>query len=255
MPNTLASVATFTAPELVALRPPLGSPSEQAAFWLQRDIVRGVFAPLERLKVDHLAKFYDIGHSPVREAILLSSSSGLVAHEHQKGHRVAPVSSADYADLIDSYQSIYQVALTKAVERGDQAWEERVVVVLHRTLKVRKAAPDDDPQARELWQMAYKALHRELLSGCGSPVLIKVFLDLGNRLERYINLFGDFGLDRERDHHAEHRAIVDALVERDLGRLRGLIDEYFAHTQPIRDSILQKLRAKETGKSPRKEAA
>src|SRR6185295_6166695 len=175
-----------------SLTPELPGPSDRAAFWLQRDIVRGVFQPNERLKVEHLTKFYKTGHSPIREAILLSSATGLVVHEHQKGYRVAPVSVADYQDVLDAYHAIYEMVLAKSVERGDEAWEERVVVVLHRTMKVRKVMPDGDPVARELWQRAYKALHRELLSGSGSPVLQRIYSNLGDRAERYLNLYADF---------------------------------------------------------------
>jgi len=263
MPTSLPSVATFEGRELEALSPELAGPTDKAAFWLQRDIVRGVFQPYERLKVEQLTKFYKLGHSPIREAILLLSSTGLVVHEHQKGYRVAPVSVADYLDVLDAYQAIYQMMLSKSVERGDEAWEERVVVVLHRTMKVRKVLPDGDPLARELWQRAYKALHRELLSGSGSPVLQLIYANLGDRAERYLNLYADFEADRERDHHAEHREIVDALIARDVDRLHGLIGTFFAGAQPMRDIVVQRLEAIEAqgggrrrrGAAPAKPAA
>lgn len=246
MPTSVPSVAAFSAPELEGLSPSLAGPTDKAAFWLQRDIVRGVFVPMERLKVEQLTKFYKLGHSPIREAILLSSATGLVVHEHQKGYRVAPVSVADYQDVLDAYQTIYEMLLAKAVERGDQAWEERVVVMLHRSMKVRKVLPDGDPVGRELWQRAYKALHRELLSGAGSPVLQRVFANLGDRAERYLNLFADFAADRDRDHHSEHRRIVDALIARDGERLQILIGKFLAGAQPMRDQVIRRLQAMET---------
>ena len=58
MPTSIPSVATFTAP---GVQPPVDvsvSPTHAAAFWLSRDIIRGVFLPDERLKVDLLTKFY-----------------------------------------------------------------------------------------------------------------------------------------------------------------------------------------------------
>ncbi|ODT88928.1 FCD domain-containing protein [Phenylobacterium sp. SCN 70-31] len=255
MPTSQPSVAAFTSPELEALTPELPGPTDKAAFWLQRDIVRGVFQPDERLKVEQLTKFYKVGHSPIREAILLLSSTGLVVHEHQKGYRVAPVSVADYIDVVDAYKAVYQLVLFKSVERGDQAWEERVVVMLHRTMKVRKVLPDGDPLARELWQRAYKALHRELLSGSGSPVLERIFANLGDRAERYLNLYADFETDRERDHHAEHREIVDALIARDGERLHDLITHYFAGAQPMRDIVIQRLEALEGQRGARRRRA
>lgn len=169
-----------------------------------------------------------------------------MVHEHQKGHRVAPVSLADYDDLLNVYMRIYRLALEMAMELGDDQWEERVVVQLHRTQKVPKVLLDGEPQARELWQRAYSAFHQTLLGGCGSPLLLKIYADLGARLERYVNLFGDLSSDRGRDHHVEHRQIVDAIVVRDRTRVRALIDSYFAHAAPIRESIIASLKRKES---------
>ncbi|MGH8241187.1 MAG: GntR family transcriptional regulator, partial [Steroidobacteraceae bacterium] len=202
-----------------------------------------------------LVRFYRIGHSPVREAILLLSSSGLVVHEHQKGYRVAPVSLADYDDVLAVYQRLYKLALQMAIESGDDAWEERVVVQLHRSVKVRMVLPDGDPQARERWQRAYWEFHGQLLSGCRSPLMLQLLGDIGFRLERYVNLFADLASDRRRDHHAEHRAIVDALVARDKERTLALIDQYFATGQPMRNSIIETLKRNEQGAARRKRAA
>lgn len=225
VPTDIPSVKNFTAPSVIAPVDPKRNPTLAVQYWLGRDIVRGVFAPLERLKVEQLVAFYDVGHSPVREAILLLSTSGLVVHEHQKGHRVAPVSLADYDDLIRAYRKIYQLMLDSALKHGNEAWEEAVVLQLHRSLKVEKNF--DDPEHREMWQRAYSALHWTLLSGCGSPILMRIWADLGGRLERYVNLFADLEIDRVLDHHSKHREIVDAVVHRDAERLHELVADMF----------------------------
>ncbi|MGH7088911.1 MAG: GntR family transcriptional regulator, partial [Stellaceae bacterium] len=183
---------------------------------------------MERLKVEQLVAFYGVGHSPIREAILMLSVSALVAHEHQKGYRVAPVSLADYDDVLLVYQRLYKLALTVAMDLGDEAWEERVVVQLHRSVKVPKVLPDGGAEARERWQLAYGNFHHQLLSGCGSPLLMQLIGDIGYRLERYVNLFADLESDRDRDHHAEHRLIADAVTARQKTRALELIDRYFA---------------------------
>jgi GntR family carbon starvation induced transcriptional regulator len=246
------SVSTFTDPSVTAPFNPDHSPSKAAAYWLRRDIVRGVFSPMGRLKVEHLVKFYGVGHSPVREAILLLSSSGLVIHEHQKGYRVAPVSLADYDDIVAVYQRLYKLAIGMAIDLGDDAWEERVVVRMHRAAKVPKTILNSDPEARERWQRAYWELHGEFLSGCDSPLLMQLLGDIGFRLERYVNLFADLAIDRDRDHHKEHREIVEALVARDKPRTERLIESYFASAQPIRNSIIEKLKREETGPARRR---
>lgn len=239
--TALVSVATFTDPRLTVGIDADKNPTQAIAHWLRRDIVRGVFAPLERLKVEQLTQYYGVGHSPVREAILLVSARGLIEHEHNKGYRVAGVSLADYNDLIDIYRRTYQLALEMAVERGGEEWEERVVLALHRSLKVSKVMTDADPEARELWQQAYKSLHEEILSGCGSRILRGVVGNLGDRAERYVNLHADLATDRARDSHAEHRVIVEAIVSGDADRLHSLLDRFFEGGEPMRATIRRNL--------------
>lgn len=243
MPTDIASISTF--PDQALARPfdPERNPTQVVAFWLRRDIVRGVFAPMERLKVEQLVQFYGVGHSPIREAIILLTASGLVIHEHLKGYRVAPVSLADYDDVLGVYQRLYKLAIDMAMERGDDAWEERVVVQLHRSAKVQPVAPDGDDQAREAWQRTYWELHGQLLSGCGSPLMLQLLGDIGFRVERYVNLFADLRHDTARNVQDEHRQIVEAALARDQQRTRELIAQYFASAQPMRDSIVAQLHA------------
>ncbi|UIJ44251.1 GntR family transcriptional regulator [Sphingomonas cannabina] len=259
MNESIPSVSTFTDPSVVAPVDPDHNPTQAVYYWLLRDIIRGVFEPLERLKVEQIVAFYKIGHSPVREAILLLSATGLVVHEHQKGHRVAPVSLAEYRDLISVYRRIYRLTLEMALENGDDAWEEAVVVQLHRSLKVPKLF--DSPEHREMWQRAYGNLHHTLLSGCGSPLMVRLWTDLGFRLERYTHLFADRDVDLKLDHHSMHREIVDALVQRDAARLEQLVSELFAMGEGFHKSIAAALAAKESrpaaaspaeGEAPRK---
>ncbi|NIJ37117.1 GntR family carbon starvation induced transcriptional regulator [Sphingopyxis panaciterrae] len=257
MTTDIPSISTFSDQGISGPFDPAQNPSKAAAFWLRRDIVRGVFEPHERLKVEHLVQFYGVGHSPIREAILLMSESGLVIHEHQKGYRVAPVSLDDYDDVRAVYQRLYKLAIEMAIDLADDAWEESVVVQLHRASKAKVAQPGGDPQSREQWQRTYWEFHGTLLAGCRSPLLMQMLGDIGFRLERYVNLFASPSESRasaDEDVLGKHRAIVDALVARDKPRALALIDEYFAANEPVRNSIIEKLKL-EGGKKRRRRAA
>lgn len=256
--SDIPSISTFSGQDVSGPFDPAQNPSKAAAFWLRRDIVRGVFEPHERLKVEHLVQFYGVGHSPIREAILLMSESGLVVHEHQKGYRVAPVSLGDYDDVLAVYQRLYKLAIEMAIDLAEDEWEERVVVQLHRASKAKVVEPDGEPQAREQWQRAYWEFHGALVSGCRSPLLMQLLGDIGFRLERYVNLFAEPSESRrtaDGEVLAMHRTIVDALVARDKDRALGLIDDYFATSQPVRNAIKDKLRGGEKKKRGRRPAA
>jgi DNA-binding FadR family transcriptional regulator len=68
-----------------------------------------------------------------------------------------------------------------------------------------------------------------------------------------VNLFGDLDSDRERDHHTEHRQIVDAVLGRDAEKVRVLFDDYYATAAPIRKSIVETLKQHEHGGRTRSE--
>jgi GntR family carbon starvation induced transcriptional regulator len=242
LPTSLPSVSRFTAPGTAFPGDPRKTPTLVVAFWLWRDIVRGVFEPGERLKVQLLSRFYEIGHTPIREAIARLLATGLVVHEQDRGHRVALVSVEDYTDVLDIFLRLRRLALDMAVARGDEAWEARMVAQLHRSLKARPVAPDGEPEARELWQRAYGDLQRELVSGCRSPALLRMLRDIGARAERYGNLFGDYGAELQRDHAGEQREMVGALIARDGSRVHALLDASDALAGPLRTSVIEELR-------------
>lgn len=249
MPTSIPSISKFADEQLRFPRTQPSSPSHLIGYWLKRDIVRGVFAPNERLKIELLTRFYDAGHTPVREAILFLAAGGLVVHEHQKGHRVAPVSLADYRDTLDVYGRIRLLALTMAIERGDDAWEEKVIVQLHRSKKVPHVLPGDDHEGRERWQRAYGDFYDTLTGGCGSPLLIEFYGDLVARAERYINLFADQSSDQLRDHAAEHTEVVEAMIAREAARLSKALNETNARAKPMRDSTIAALKELDSASS------
>lgn len=245
MPTNIPSISGFGEERLRLPRNPISSPSHGIAYWLKRDIVRGVFEPNERLKLDVLTRYYDAGLTPVREAVLFLAAGGLVAHEHQKGHRVAPVSLTDYLDTLHVYDRIRRLALVTAIERGDDEWEEMVLVQLHRSKKVKHVLPGEDHEGRERWQRAYMDFYDTLIGGCKSPLLIEYYSHLVARAERYINLFADQTSDHVRDHAAEHSAIVDAIFARDHVQLDKLIDESNRRSKSMRNSTIDALKALE----------
>ena len=63
---------------------------------LRQDIVGGRLIPGEKLRVDALRDRYEIGGSPLREALARLSAEGLVAQQEQKGFRVSAISVPDF---------------------------------------------------------------------------------------------------------------------------------------------------------------
>ena len=66
---------------------------------LLQDILNGKLEPGLKLRLQVLKKQYDVGNSPLREALNRLSEKGMVVREENKGFRVAPASEQELKEL------------------------------------------------------------------------------------------------------------------------------------------------------------
>ena len=71
---------------------------------LTNDILQGLFLPGEKLQIKTLKERYNVGTSPLREALSQLIVKDLVISENQKGFYVSEIS---INDLTDIYQAKY----------------------------------------------------------------------------------------------------------------------------------------------------
>lgn len=184
---------------------------------LRDDILRGVFRPGERLRIESLCEHYQVGSTPLREALNRLSAADLVIREEQRGFRVAPVSLADLAELIKTYRWITDLGLRESIRNGDTAWEEAIVLAAHRLSRVRREGSSGYGSFNPEWESRHRDFHLALISACGSRWLTDFYSMLTERNARYRYLaFADGSAPR--DVEAEHRAILDAALARDADR-------------------------------------
>ena len=184
---------------------------------LRQDILRGLFRPGERLRLDALCERYEIGATPLREALNRLSAEELVNREEQRGFRVAPVSLSDLAELTKTLCWITELALRESIKNGDAAWEESVVLAAHRLSRVRREGEDGYASFNPEWEERHRAFHLTLIAACGSRWLIDFYTMLMDRNTRYRYLAFADGSE-PRDVGAEHQAIHDAVLARDADR-------------------------------------
>ncbi|MGI9482108.1 MAG: GntR family transcriptional regulator [Hyphomicrobiales bacterium] len=182
---------------------------------LRADIIAGKLKPALKLKVEELRKRYNVGASPVREALSLLASDGLVDRIDQRGFRVAVVSAEDFADILNVRCWLEERALRESIKKGDTAWEEAVVLAFFRISKEPRSIGDKDHfVANPQWERLHKEFHLQLISACGSPTLLEICDRLYDRNVRYRNLAGPVSYPK-RDINSEHQDIMDASLARD----------------------------------------
>ena len=82
---------------------------------LRQDILWGRFAPGSPLRSDQLRARYDVGISPLREALTRLASERLVTAVGQRGFRVAPLTAYDVEDTMATRLVIEGEALARSI--------------------------------------------------------------------------------------------------------------------------------------------
>jgi DNA-binding GntR family transcriptional regulator len=202
---------------------------------IRTDVLSGKLRPGEKLGAEALRTRFKTGSSPVREALNRLFSEGFVALEEQKGFRVAPVSREELSELVTARCWIDGAAITEAIKRFDMAWEESLVLALHRLSKARRGDPG---HSRNIdWEERHKAFHMALVGGCGTRWIVRISEQLFDAAERYRLLGADYV--PERNELDEHRAMVAACFERNAEKAVEMLRLHYGRTfDVIVDSIL-----------------
>ncbi len=153
---------------------------------IRRDISFGVLNPDQKLKIDALRQSYGGSNHSMRETLRMLTAEGLVEATNQRGFRVTSATQEDLHDILMMRLEIEKLGLSRALERGDVAWEAMVVAALHALSRAESAvqANPDDVTALE-WDEACRTVAEALLSACASRRLIEMAGTFYNQSRRY----------------------------------------------------------------------
>lgn len=203
--------------------------SDRAHFALRQDIVSGVLAPGTRLRIAKLTKDYEIGASPMREALSKLSSEFLVQFEAQRGFSVATISAQELRDISQIRCDLESEALTRAIARGGDAWEGNIVAAFYNLGKADRRRRNNLDTGSTEWEDRNRQFHEALVAACDSLWLKRLRELLYYQHERYrrISLKNP---NPNRDLQAEHQAIMDATLDRDTEQAVYLSKEHIDRT-------------------------
>lgn len=153
---------------------------------LHRDIVSGVFAPGQPLRIAALTARYGVSATPLREALSRLAEKRLVVAAPNCGWRVAPVSLAEFEDLQAARLSIELSLLQDAMARGGVEWEAGIVAAHHRLARAMVPMGEKgDLEMRQIWIAAHDAFHEALLSAARSHWLKGFHAQLVEQVQRH----------------------------------------------------------------------
>jgi DNA-binding GntR family transcriptional regulator len=213
---------------------------------LRKDIISVAVAPGEKLHIRSLCERFDVGLSPVREALSRLSTEGLVAQSDHRGFAVAPMSETDLVDLTRARSWLNEIAIRKSIENGDAAWEEQVVLCFHRLSRTPRFAPaqekssdnDGEIERTRAWELAHRNFHTSLISASGSDRLTYYCEQLFDSAERYRHVGRRAGV-KGQNRDKEHRDLMEATVARHADKAARLICLHFERTADLVRQVLR----------------
>ena len=216
--------------------------SELAFSMIREDILNGTLHPDQKLQISTLKDHYQIGWSPLREALNRLSTCGFVVKREQQGFYVASVDEDGLLELTNARIWLDEIALRQTFCRDTGEWEERIIIALHRLSKCYPPEGDVDKNFSTEWRELHRAFHSELISHCGSEWLVNYCRQLFDQFTRYRLIVLEKtnpGKKTSRREDKEHKDILNACLERDIERATMLIAlHYKLSTEIILDAKL-----------------
>jgi DNA-binding GntR family transcriptional regulator len=208
---------------------------------LRDDILSGRITPGSRLPFADLTARYDSSTSAIREGLQRLVEQGLVTSEPQLGFRVVTLSIDDLVDLTTARCEIEGLALRFSIEHGDLAWEASVVGAWHTLERTPMGDGHVAAGARGTlgeWASAHSAFHVSLLAACPNRRILSTAAALRDAAELYRQWsWRTAGV--ERDVEAEHRALVDAVLQRDAVSAVAVLHEHLTTTTRLLVAVNQ----------------
>lgn len=226
--------------------------ADQTYQHIRRDIISGALEPGTKLAMEMLTRRYDVGLSPLREALVRLTGDALAVAEGQRGFWVSQISLDELQDTTNTRLLIETQALSLAMERGGPEWEETVQGAYDELSAYESKLKAGDAATFARWESANRRFHEALVSACGSPWLIRLRNMLYHHSERY-RMISLSQTTVERDVHDEHEAIVEAVLARKTLRACRLTEVHLQRTADVVRLALER-REQENHKKARRRA-
>ena len=188
---------------------------------LREAIVKCELQPGERLVIDDLARRLEVSSIPVREALQLLQSEGLVLMVPHVGATVAPISHESVAEVFTVMEGLESVSARAAAERAgteDLDALQEIVAAMDRALAV---------DAHEQWAELNTRFHASISRLSAMPMLqdmMERVLDRWDRVRRFF--FAGVLVHRAQQAQKEHHSLLEAMRAKDWARLDQIIREH-----------------------------
>lgn len=199
---------------------------------LQRLIIEGVLTPGMKLNEREVCERLGISRTPLREAMKVLASEGLIDIVPNRGAFVSKMNDTEIWEAFEMMSGLEALSGELAAERISPA-EIADIKILHQAMLVCRAQ-NDLPG----YYSRNQTIHNKINEAARNSMLRQIYLSVNRRLLalRFKSNFKEEKWDRAIHEHDE---MIQALEARDGKRLAGILRQ---HLLDKRDSVMADLR-------------
>lgn len=188
---------------------------------LREAILKCELPPGERLVIDDLARQLQVSAIPVREALQLLLSEGLVVNVPHVGATVAPISRESILEVFTIMEGLEIVSTRLAAQRATDADVQTLADIVARMDKALAANNHED------WAELNKQFHLTIGELSHLPLLQEMMERIFDRWERVRRFYFSGVLVHRADQaQAEHHEILDIMRARNVEKLESMIRKH-----------------------------
>lgn len=199
---------------------------------MRSDLLDGALLPGSKLQIEQLCERYEIGQTPLREALNRLVADGLVERREQRGFMVSPISATDLAEITRTRLWLEEIALRQSIAAHTTAWEEGLVLAQHRLARTPRSLSAERFEDNPDWEPLHRGFHRALIAGCDSRWLLGFCEQLADQHHRYRRLSAARAFAK-RGVKAEHEQLMNAALAGRADEAVVLLRGHFERTAKI----------------------
>jgi DNA-binding GntR family transcriptional regulator len=189
---------------------------------LRELITRGELSPGERLNERVLTERFGISRTPLREAVKILSSEGLVKLLPNRGAIVTTITRADAEDMFQVMAVLEALGGELACQRASEK-DIAEVKELHRKMRAHHAEGD----LADYFEFNQR-IHQKIIDCAGNRELTDAYRRISVRIRR-ARYMANLSKPRWNEAMEEHEQILDALIRRDSERLKALLTTHLTN--------------------------
>ncbi|MDD4895629.1 MAG: GntR family transcriptional regulator [Atribacterota bacterium] len=176
-----------------------------------------------KISVDEIAKYYDVSHTPVREALNKLSMDGIVISAPNKVHKIFNFSKKELLEVMEIRKICECYSIDKAIENIKQ---EKFEIILKQVLELKNLRGKD---VSHNFYNTDLELHKTIIEGSKNSKLIEFYNQVYFIIETVI-----YRIDsQEKDINEfilEHINILSSIIKKDSNLTKKLLEKHLEHS-------------------------